>query len=149
MTNEKFQGVVPCDKWPETIRGRTEVAGLFVGGCVDRGVGSSFRATAHAHTSGSNVGWICVRGWRRIYQKLIMLHELAHIITGHGHTDKWRACLRALGGKVAAHNQKRKRKPCRCGQHKFSTPAATWYVNDNAFHSWAICRSAPPTTEEG
>lgn len=138
----RVQGVVPPEHVPECLR-RPEVAGVFVGGCVERGVGSSFRAQAHAHTSGDRFGWICIRGWKRLYQRGLMLHELAHVLTRQGHTDEWRACLRELGGRVPAHNQKRpKAKPCACGKHRSRTAGATWYRADDIWHSWAGCRSA-------
>ncbi len=75
-----------------------EVKGIFVGGCIDRGEGSSFRAKAHSHTTGTNKGWICVRAHRRINDRMLMLHEAAHIITGLGHVDKWRMKLIEIGG---------------------------------------------------
>jgi hypothetical protein len=65
---------------------------------VARGDGSSFRAKAHAHITGEYEGWICVRSAARLLDRFLMLHELAHIITGQGHTDGWRACLLKLGG---------------------------------------------------
>ena len=60
--------------------------GLFVGGCVERGDGSSFRRKAHAHVVGQWRGWICVRSGKRLYVAgttrpgLLMWHELAHLI---------------------------------------------------------------------
>lgn len=80
--------------------GHPEVKGVFVQGCVARGDGSSFRRMAHAHTGGEHSGWICVRSPRRLTQKRLMIHELAHILTGAGHTDKWRAKVRELGGTI-------------------------------------------------
>jgi hypothetical protein len=115
MRPERFQGVVPKESWPECLQGHDKVVGVFIGGCVDRGAGSSFRARAHAHTHGTNAGWICVRGWRRLYQRQLMLHELAHILCGQGHTDKWRKTLRALGGRLPARYRKVKRPLCSCG----------------------------------
>jgi len=93
--------------------------GVFVGGCIDRGDGSSFRAKAHAHTKDPNQGWICVRSAKRLYVQgtdhpsKLMLHELAHILTGHGHDDTWRREVRRLGGAInhwetkAWHRQRR------------------------------------------
>jgi hypothetical protein len=90
--------------------------GIFLKGCVARGEGSSFRARAHAHTGKDdpNKGWICVRGHRRLYADRgrpsnLMLHELAHILTGHGHDDIFRAKLRELGGRCTLNAAKRKR----------------------------------------
>jgi hypothetical protein len=75
--------------------------GLFVGGCVDRGDGSSFRRKAHAHTDNPNEGWICVRSMKRIGDvnkpNMLMLHEVAHLISGHGHDDVWRKAAKAIG----------------------------------------------------
>ncbi len=44
---------------------------------------------------------------RRLQDRLLMLHELAHILTGHGHTDVWRAKLLAIGGTLDAHDDSR------------------------------------------
>ena len=91
-----------------------EVVGVFVGGCVDRGEGSSFRAKAHAHTgsNGRNYHWICVRSIKRVGDYVLnasegwdgdvtkpsrlMMHELAHILTDHGHDDIWRKKMREM-----------------------------------------------------
>lgn len=139
----RYQGVVPPDGIPEIVR-HPELAGIFIGGCVERGVGSSFRAMAHAHIEGEHLGWICIRGWRRLYQKSLLLHELAHVLTRQGHTDKWRRKLRELGGRVPASCQKQKRelKPCACGAHRFGNEGARWFAADNKVHSWKGCRVA-------
>lgn len=88
----------PYDNYPQ-------VKGVFVDGCVDRGDGSRFRHRAHSHTEGRNKGWVCVLSSKRLYNakgeaSALMLHELAHILSGVGHTDKWRKQLRELGGQV-------------------------------------------------
>ena len=75
-----------------------EVSGIFAGGCVRRGEGSSFRAKAHAHTDNPFMGWICVRKASRLNDRMLMLHEIAHIITGVGHVDIWRKKLLEIGG---------------------------------------------------
>jgi len=75
-----------------------ELKGIFIGGCIKRGEGSSFRAKAHAHCFDNDKykGWICVRSLKRVYKpetkepSNLIMHELAHIITKHGHDDKWR-----------------------------------------------------------
>jgi hypothetical protein len=84
-----------------------EVAGVFVGGCITRGEGSSFRAKAHAHINKNfpNPGWICVRSSKRLYSASgkpsnTMIHELAHILTMQGHTQKWADLARTLGCRI-------------------------------------------------
>ncbi len=61
------------------------VAGVFIGGCERRGVGSSFRAAAHTHTRTAPVGWICVRSPKRVLTpsgepSRLLLHEVAHVL---------------------------------------------------------------------
>jgi len=98
-----------------TARHAEPLAGVYVGGCVERGAGSSFRKMAHAHIAGKWKGWICVRSAKRLYTSngeasTLMRHELAHILTGQGHTDAWRKCVRLLGGKVNSWEKKRSRR---------------------------------------
>jgi hypothetical protein len=92
------------------------VAGIFIGGCVDRGEGSRFRARAHAHNhSGANYGWICFLSEKRVFTagnkpSRILWHEYAHILTPkHGHDDAWRATMKNLGQPLPARYKKAKR----------------------------------------
>jgi len=107
-----------------------EVKGIFFGGCVARGAGSSFRAQAHAHNSTSDkyFGWICVRGFNQktLRRKLgvivqnddgqmevvkpshTLMHEYAHILTpDHWHDDVWRKKMRELGQPIRQRYRKR------------------------------------------
>lgn len=101
-----------------------QVKGLFVGGCVERGDGSRFRALAHAHTSKQSLyhGWICVLSTRRALVtesgnlSQIMLHEVAHIISGDGHTDKWRKVCKEIGYRLPLRYKKHVRKPIPKGE---------------------------------
>lgn len=80
------------------LRTHPACIGVFVGGCVARGRGSRFCGDAHAHTDGEFVGWICYRDEQWARHAEIAIHELAHVVTGHGHTDRWRETVLALGG---------------------------------------------------
>lgn len=94
--------------WPKILlesKRNSVVKGIFVGGCVARGDGSSFRAFAHAHSNAQDghVGWICVRAAKRLEDDALMIHELAHLSLGEGkHGDAWRREVLALGGTLDA-----------------------------------------------
>ena len=69
---------------------------LYVGGCIDRGEGSSFRRKAHAHVSDPNKGWICFRSRKRVYSSngkpsRLVWHEIAHLLVGKSnwHNKTW------------------------------------------------------------
>ena len=84
--------------------------GFFVGGCIERGEGSSFRAKAHAHRSDTDKfkGWVCIRSIKRVYMidgirpSNLILHELAHILLPHKHwhDDTWMLKVNELGGNI-------------------------------------------------
>lgn len=126
---------MPIVPFPEFEKYRAQgFKGVFVGGCVERGDGSSFRAKAHAHNEqyvkiGSSkvmdengnpkewkhFGWICVRSAKRLYTRPgqpsnLMWHELAHILTpGHSHDDVWRAKAREFGVYIGKRYAKQRR----------------------------------------
>jgi hypothetical protein len=91
--------ILAPNDYPPELRGHLALRGVFYGGCVSRGDGSRFRAKAHSHGPKDKYsGWICFLSGKRLKDRLLVLHELAHIITGEGHTDKWRAVLVSIGG---------------------------------------------------
>ena len=104
--------------------------GTFVGGCVERGDGSSFRRRAHAHCfdGDPHKGWICVRSPKRLRMangkpSMLMLHEMAHILTpNHWHDDVWRSKVRELGGRISRWETKEYHRQRGYGQHKRRCP---------------------------
>ena len=86
--------------------------GIFVGGCIERKEGSSFRAKAHAHLVkhkgkySKYGGWICIRSAKRLSQINLLRHELAHIIVGQGHTKKFYECVRRIGGSITKNDRR-------------------------------------------
>ena len=92
------------------------VAGIFVGGCVKRGLASSFRAKGHAHNERTDphLGWICIRSARRVWTDAgkptrLLWHEYAHVLTpGHGHDDAWREAMRFPAARCPAPNRARR-----------------------------------------
>ncbi|MDP2729117.1 MAG: hypothetical protein Q8O55_01385 [Dehalococcoidales bacterium] len=104
-----------------TVPNWQEVKGIFVGGCVARGVGSSFRAKAHAHNvkTFEYFGWICVRSIKRVGEvqgqvitnpSRLLWHEYAHILTpSHPHDDTWRRKMHELGQPIPSQYDKKSR----------------------------------------
>lgn len=94
---------------PEITYSRYPKARIYLGGCVERGDGSSFRHHAHAHTDRKSKyhGWICFRSFKPsdvfMYDGSpsdTLKHEYAHILTGQGHTRVWAQQFKDLGGNV-------------------------------------------------
>jgi|SRR5579885_1644468 len=92
-----MKGKQPKDAWPADLK-HPEVKGVFVGGCVARGIGSRFRAKAHAHTHGPYQGWVCFLSDKWLSCRELCKHELAHVVTKDGHTKRWRDYLLQIGG---------------------------------------------------
>ncbi len=81
---------------------------VFIGGCIERGVGSSFRAKAHAHNDKTDpdFGVLCFRSIKRLgeYHTItnsdgtiiivvdkpsrLLLHEYAHILAPNQYHNK-------------------------------------------------------------
>jgi hypothetical protein len=41
----------------------------------------------------------------------LMIHELGHILSGHGHDDVWRKKMKELGGRIEKQYLKKSRHP--------------------------------------
>ena len=124
---------LPYDDWPEDFQ-RDEVRGVFVGGCVKKsdktGKHRRLSAFAHAHCGLGDryKRWVCFRTADLLNNRQLVLPELAHVLTGEGHNDKWRACLLELGGSLFSDLSKRsyEKKPRR------RNPMPRWILSEAA-----------------
>jgi hypothetical protein len=98
VAEDRTMPIVKHNCYPERLKRSWAVKGIFTGGCVERGDGSAFRAKAHAHIKGPHEGWICVRAKWRLSDEALMVHELAHLVSGCGHNAKFRQTVLKLGG---------------------------------------------------
>ena len=73
---------------PRVLRGHGVVRGLSIGRCVSNTPGLH-RFMAHSHQERRFKGWICADSAEDATD-LILLHELAHLISADGHTKRWR-----------------------------------------------------------
>jgi hypothetical protein len=100
------------------------VRNISIGRCVNHdewwqepgGGPHCYREAAHAHVAGcDHPGWICVRNPNDVLRKAsrqvsaLLMHELAHLISQSGHTDKWRRAMTELGQPIPRQYQKRTR----------------------------------------
>jgi hypothetical protein len=84
---------------------KNRLRGACLGGCIEGvPVGSGYRA--HAHISGEFRGWICFRS--RNPPLSLILHEIAHVLSGCGHNRKWAETLISIGGTVEKRYRKLK-----------------------------------------
>jgi len=87
---------------------------VFVGGCVERGDGSSFRAKAHAHCypSDKHRNWVCIRSAKRLLTpaglpSLLLWEEIAHCLIpfSNGHNATFYRKLKELSGVMPKHGK--------------------------------------------
>lgn len=135
--------IIQPANYPDCLKGHPELQGVFVGGCVARGEGSRFRHKAHAHNSGEHKGWICILSARRLECKELLLHELAHLISGCGHTDKWRKVLLELGGTLDVVFEKNSDKIMMRDYHKRIRKGEC----KGGFRSFTVCGKETTETE--
>lgn len=95
--------IINRDEFPECIRQYKEVRGIAIGGCIfdierSQKPYEPVGEIAHCHT-GWNVhkGFMCSK-YDILFDRLVLLHEAAHLITGQGHTKKWKEKCLQIGG---------------------------------------------------
>ena len=101
-----------------TVTWPGQPAVVYVGACVDADGRIRKCARAHAHTSPPHTGAICVKFLKAIKgcsdgqvitrPNRLLMHELAHILSGHGHDPTWRAKMRELGQPLPARYRQRR-----------------------------------------
>ena len=93
-------------QFPKYLRQFKELKGICIGGCADRTrfIPDKHWAHAHCHQIGDKyAGWICLRYKFQLRMKLLMLHEMAHLLTPFyctTHGKEWRQALWSIGGTV-------------------------------------------------
>ena len=113
-------GILAPALWPKHLAPYREdgtLRGIFLGGCVHRGTWSTrgHIHDAHAHPMGKHLGWVCIRKPRDVGQRTLMLHEVAHLLTGGrggngGHGPEFFAKLSELnGGRLPSSDANSKR----------------------------------------
>lgn len=91
-------------QFPKYLRKFKELKGICIGGCIDKERGIKEKHWAHAHPHGGfdkYAGWICLRHQFQLKMKLLMLHEMAHLLTPWyctTHGKEWRKALLSIGG---------------------------------------------------
>lgn len=98
----KYYTMLPRKEWPLILQ-HPKVKSISVGGCPcpDDCLkpmfirGKKYLPMAIAH---DDIGHISFINKRVMNIKYIQIHELAHILTKEGHTDKWRNTVLELGG---------------------------------------------------
>jgi hypothetical protein len=120
LTFEEFK------TYPDPRTGKPVLKGLAVGYCIkgqewddnannpnELGAGKKEHAHAHFGNDDRYDGWICVRRNDELgrYDRVsgTLMHELAHLLSRHGHDDSWRRWMKRLGQFVAPAWQKRAR----------------------------------------
>lgn len=98
---------------PACVRPFHILKGICVGRCIDPN--NTIDTSAHAHVSGDCHGWICLKHKFQLKERLVLLHEVAHLLVGpnHDHDRWWRDMVVAIGGTVKpylsiASNKKKK-----------------------------------------
>lgn len=99
--------------FPSCIRQYKELKGICVGECIDKSVIFKKGHIAHAHCydGDAHQGWICVRCKYHLKIKMLMLHEVAHLIACKSlstppHGKKWREVLLKMGGTYKGYRYK-------------------------------------------
>jgi len=85
--------------FPPCLRDIKEVMGISVGGCVDQDDIIDKKSAAHAHTMYKYTGWICLSRKSMLKERLLLLHEAAHLLVDEsGHGKEWRKAVVSIGG---------------------------------------------------
>ena len=91
--------------FPSYLQRFLRLKGICIGTCINKNSDMDDLHVAHAHSSWNDpfCGWICLRHKFRLKQKLLMLHEMAHLIanvipTTPAHGKLWKETVIHIGG---------------------------------------------------
>jgi hypothetical protein len=94
--------------FPKCVRQFKELKGICIGECIIKGEsvdlpGSKGGAHSHAWLGDPYHGWVCLSYKYQLKEKLVLLHEVAHLIANKApstpsHGKKWREAVVSIGG---------------------------------------------------
>jgi hypothetical protein len=93
--------------FPKCLRLFKELKGICIGECVNREKLDYNEEVAHTHYYGNPYGfdgWMCLNYKYQLKQKLLLLHEVAHLLVEYdfpltlAHGKEWKAAVKSIGG---------------------------------------------------
>jgi hypothetical protein len=106
-------------EFPKCVQKFKELKGICIGGCVDKDVSfTNDDCWAHSHSNSYDkyTGWICLHYKYQLKHKLLLLHEVAHLIANkqkntHHHGTRWKQAVSYIGGTYKAYTYQYKGEP--------------------------------------
>ena len=92
--------ILDRSEYPKFLLDFPQLKGISYDGCVANWREPGY-VLAHTHPVDDEFhGWLCFRNKMLLKDHQLIKHELAHLLTGHGHDDVWRKKLIQLGGHI-------------------------------------------------
>lgn len=94
--------------YPRVLKAYPQIKGVSFGKCISDKTNrwyEPYQVLAHTHVGEDDPhhGWMCFRDRYLLRDKQLVIHELAHLLTGHGHDNTWRDKVLELGGHLDSY----------------------------------------------